>query len=124
WIKAFTATFFSWTARYWVVNFIILAFLFEGQSIAFFDHFLIYARQLVMWIIMLISPTPGGSGIAEFAFTRFLVEFTPDGIEDVLALVWRLISYYPYLFIGTIVLPRWLNRVFPAKSDKTKIKSV
>ena len=28
WLKAFTATFFSWTARYWVVNFLILAFRF------------------------------------------------------------------------------------------------
>lgn len=118
WFKAFIATFFSWTARYWVVNFLILAFLFQDQFLSLYEHFLIYGRQLVMWIIMLISPTPGGAGIAEFAFAGFLKEFTPHGLEEALALGWRLISYYPYLFIGTIILPRWLNRVFPVKKKE------
>ena len=111
WFKAFAATFFSWTARYWVVNFLILAFV----GLSWNDHLLIYARQLVMWIIMLISPTPGGSGVAEFVFAGFLKEFTPVGLESALAILWRLFSYYPYLFIGAIVLPRWIRRVFAKK---------
>jgi len=28
-----------------------------------------------MWIILLVSPTPGGSGIAEFVFSDFLGDF-------------------------------------------------
>ena len=110
WLKAFGATFFSWTARYWVVNFMILAFLDVS------DHFLIYGRQLVMWVIMLISPTPGGSGVAEFAFSGFLGEFTL-GLAATFALLWRLLSYYPYLFIGSVVLPSWLRRVFVKESS-------
>jgi uncharacterized protein (TIRG00374 family) len=113
WAKAFGSTLFSWTARFWVVNFIILAF----ASASFQQHMLIYARQLVMWVIMLISPTPGGSGIAEFAFSGFLREFTPTGLSEALALLWRLISYYPYLFIGAIVLPRWIKRVFSSNNN-------
>ena len=105
WAKAFGATLFSWTARYWVVNFMILAFLPVS------DHLLIYGRQLVMWVIMLISPTPGGSGVAELAFSGFLGEFTL-GLAATFALLWRLISYYPYLFIGSFVLPNWLKRVY------------
>lgn len=105
WIKAFGATFFSWTARFWVVNFLILAFTDVS------DHFLIYGRQLVMWVIMLISPTPGGAGIAEFAFDGFLKEFIPLGLAGLLVIFWRLISYYPYLLIGSFVLPKWLKRV-------------
>lgn len=105
WIKAFGATFFSWTARFWVVNFLLLAF--TGVS----DHFLIYGRQLVMWVIMLISPTPGGAGIAEFAFDGFLKEFIPIGLAGLLVVLWRLISYYPYLLIGSFVLPKWMKRV-------------
>ncbi len=104
WFKAFFATFFSWTARFWVVNFIILAFV--GVD----NHFLIYARQLVMWVIMLISPTPGGTGVAELAFSGFLKDFIPLGLAAALALLWRLISYYPYLFIGAIILPRWIRK--------------
>jgi uncharacterized protein (TIRG00374 family) len=106
WIKAIGATMFSWTARFWVVNFLILAFTSAG------DHMLIYGRQLVMWVIMLISPTPGGAGIAEFAFEGFLAEFTPFGLAGLLAILWRLFSYYPYLFIGALVLPKWLKKVY------------
>ncbi|MFT6844016.1 MAG: hypothetical protein ACJAUV_000186 [Flavobacteriales bacterium] len=110
WIKAFVATLFSWTARYWVVNFLLLTVTPVG------DHLLIYGRQLVMWVIMLISPTPGGSGLAEVAFSGFLSDFIPLGLAGALALIWRLLSYYPYLFLGAIVLPKWLNRT--AKNKK------
>ena len=111
WIKAFISTFLSWTARYWVINFIFLAFFFN--EIGWAEHFLIYARQLTMWIVLLISPTPGGSGIAEYIFTDFLGDIIPNLEWAIpLAIIWRLISYYPYLFIGAIVLPRWLRKVF------------
>jgi uncharacterized protein (TIRG00374 family) len=106
WIKAFLSTMFSWTARFWVVNFMILAF------VAVDDHLLIYARQLVMWVILLISPTPGGSGVAEFVFSDFLGNFIIVGLAPALALLWRLFSYYPYLFIGAIILPGWIKRVY------------
>lgn len=106
WLKAYGATVLSWTGRYWVVNFIILAFTPVG------NHMLVYARQLVMFAILLLSPTPGGSGIAEFAFSGFFHDMIPIGLAATLALIWRLVSYYPYLFIGTIVLPRWLKRKF------------
>lgn len=106
WAKSVIATYFSWTARYMVVNCLILAFAAGG------DQFLIYARQLVMWIIMLISPTPGSSGVAEYAFSIYLKEFIPAGLNSTLAFLWRLISYYPYLIMGAIVLPAWIRRVY------------
>ena len=109
WFKAFGSTVISWTARFWVVNFLILAF------VAVDDHLLIYARQLVMWVIMLISPTPGSTGIAEVAFSGFLRDFIPLGLTGALALLWRLVSYYPYLFIGAIILPRWIRRTHVQK---------
>lgn len=111
WVKSFFATFVSWTARYWVINFLFLAFFIEHIGLK--EHFLIYARQLTMWIILLISPTPGGSGVAEFVFKDFLGDIIPNMQWAVpLALLWRLISYYPYLLIGAIVLPKWLKKVF------------
>jgi glycosyltransferase 2 family protein len=106
WIKAYLATVISWTARFWVVNTLIMAFAPVG------DHFLIYARQLVMWVILLISPTPGGSGIAEYFFPIFLGEFIGPGLSTPLAILWRLISYYPYIFIGVLVLPIWFRRIY------------
>ncbi len=109
WLKAFAATAFSWTARYWLVNFLILAFFLVE------DHFLIFARQLVMWIMMLVSPTPGGSGFAEFVFSRYLGEFVPVGFAVMMALIWRMVSYYPYLFIGAVIFPRWVSQKFNLK---------
>jgi len=110
WLKASVATFVSWTARFWVVNFLILVPL--GVGIPFSDHILIYGRQLLMWVIMLVSPTPGGAGFAEVAFTVFLSEFIDKGLISPMAILWRLISYVPYLFIGLVVLPTWLKRVY------------
>lgn len=112
WIKSFSATLVSWTARYWVVNFLILAFVSVN------DHLLIYARQLVMWVIMLISPTPGSTGVAEIAFSGFLRDFIPLGLAGALAVLWRLISYYPYLFIGAVVLPKWIRRTHMSKDSE------
>jgi uncharacterized protein (TIRG00374 family) len=106
WMKASLATFFAWTARFWLVNFLILAFTPVG------DHFLIYGRQLVMWLVMVVFPTPGGTGVAEFAFEGFLSDFIPLGLAGLLAVLWRIASYYPYLFIGILVLPKWLKKVY------------
>jgi uncharacterized protein (TIRG00374 family) len=105
WLLSLAATFASWTARYSIVNCIILAF--NNDAV---NNFIIYGRQVVMGIIMLGSPTPGGSGLAEYIFSDFLGQFIPDGLSASLGLLWRLISYYPYLFIGAIILPRWVRR--------------
>lgn len=118
WLKTFGATFLSWTARYWVVNAILMAFWFGHYDWA--QHFLIFARQLIMWIMMLVSPTPGGSGFAEFVFSKYLGEFLPSaGVAIAMAILWRLISYYPYLFVGAFIVPRWIARNF-GKSSKKK----
>jgi glycosyltransferase 2 family protein len=111
WFKAFMATFFSWTARYWVVNALILTFL-GSRWLDMDEHLLVFGKQLVMWIMMLVSPTPGGSGFAEYVFRGFLSGFIPLGTGIAMAFFWRLISYYPYLFIGAFVIPKWVRRHF------------
>ena len=123
WIKAFIATFFSWSARYWVINFLLLALL-AGSTFntsdyiaGFNEHFLIFARQLVMWIMMLVMPTPGGSGFAEAIFSEYMAEFIPLGFVAMMALMWRLITYYPYLLIGAFVLPKWVKKIIETNND-------
>ncbi len=120
WVKAVTATFLSWTSRYWVVNAILMAFY------AVSDHFLIFARQLVTWIMMIISPTPGGSGFAEVILGRYISDAIPadpaytGGIALAIAIIWRIISYYPYLIIGASIIPGWLQRKFKNPLSKKK----
>ncbi len=124
WIKAFLATFFSWTARYWVVNFLLLALLLgvpgTDTLISVGDHVLIFARQLVMWIMMLVMPTPGGSGFAEAIFSDYMGAFIPVGFVALMALLWRVITYYPYLFIGAIVVPRWVRKILQRDTSQGK----
>ncbi|NOZ35621.1 MAG: flippase-like domain-containing protein [Chlorobi bacterium] len=109
WFKTSLATFISWTSRYWVVNAIFVAF-FVMKS----NHFLLFAKQLVMWVMMLVSPTPGGSGFSEYVFSEYLKEFMPQvaGIAIITAFVWRLFTYYPYLLAGVIIGPKWLRDKF------------
>jgi len=108
WFWSFLATCISWSARFFIINFIIKAF-----SQIDINHLLLYSRQVVIGILMIGSPTPGGSGAAEIMFGNFLGEFIGNAsLTSALALLWRLISYYPYIFAGAIILPRWLARVF------------
>ena len=106
WVKTFLSTCGSWVSRYLVINAILQAFL----NLSVFEHFLLLGKQLVLWLFMLISPTPGASGVAEYAFGALLSNFTASAMLLVaLALIWRLLSYFPYLIIGAVLVPRWLR---------------
>ena len=112
WLKAIAATWCSWGARFLVLNLIAAAFFNVS------DHLLMYARQIVLWVILLISPTPGASGAAEFAFVGFMRDLLPAGaMLVVVALLWRLFTYYIYLFVGAAVAPGWLRRTGKPRPD-------
>jgi uncharacterized membrane protein YbhN (UPF0104 family) len=120
WLKAFGTTLLAWTSRYWIVNALFLSFFIVP------DHFLLFGKQIVAWIMMLVSPTPGGSGFSEFVFIKYLggmVQAAPglkESFATVLAFFWRLISYYPYLLIGSIIFPRWLKAKFVTEVSNKK----
>lgn len=107
WIKVFLATCGSWISRYLVINAIMNAFL----DLGFIENMKVLGKQFVLWLLMLVTPTPGGSGVAEYAFGELLGDFGATAILLAgMAILWRLISYFPYLFIGAIVLPSWIRR--------------
>ncbi len=112
WSKVMGTTILSWSSRYLVANALMLA-LFSVS-----DHLLLFARQLVMWIMMLVTPTPGGSGFAEYLFRVLCVDMVKmDGAMQLsaitlLALMWRAVTYYPYIIIGISIFPSWLKRNF------------
>lgn len=110
WAKSFAATLLSWSARFLTLNFILLIFTPNFYRSDLFSHLEVAGRQLIMWVIMLISPTPGGSGIAELALAKFFDYLMPVGLLAIVAILWRLMTYFPYLFIGAVILPRFLRR--------------
>ncbi len=115
WLWGWVATFAAWMGRYLVLNAVLA--MFTGLTI--WEHLEAFARQVVMFQVMLVSPTPGGSGFAEGAFRPLMQEFSPEGMVLILAVLWRLITYYPYLFIGIPLLPRWLRRVYGRRKAPT-----
>lgn len=113
WLKIALVTIFIWSARYVMLNCLIAAF----SNVDIAEHMVIFSRQIIMWILMLISPTPGSSGTAEFFFTQFFTRFLGD-YTFVTNVSWRMLTYYPYLLLGAIFLPRWVKRVFFKKKGK------
>lgn len=110
WFPLVIATILSWCSRYLVVNAIFMAF-FEVH-----DNLLIFARQFIMWIVMVVSPTPGGSGFSELIFKQYLSEFIPIAAAvPLIILLWRLLTYYNYLFVGALIVPRWVKKSFGTK---------
>ncbi|MTI21745.1 flippase-like domain-containing protein [Fulvivirga sp. RKSG066] len=108
WIRIITATIVAWIARYAILNFLIAAYT-DGLDII--DHAVIFGKHLILWIVMLLSPTPGSTGTAEHFFMQSFVSYL-DQYTIGAAMLWRIISYYPYLLVGAIILPKWVKRVF------------
>lgn len=106
WVNAFGATALTWTARFFTVNLLMLSFTHPY----WLEHFIIFGRQLTMWVILILTPLPGAGGVAEGSFSYFLDDFMPQGAAAPMALIWRLFSYYVFIIAGAITLPRWLKR--------------
>lgn len=104
WVQIGIVTMLVWTARYGILNLLIAAYV----PVRWIDHLMIFGKHVMMWVTMLISPTPGSSGTAEFFFKQLygglLGQYTL-----ITAIAWRMITYYLYLIVGVIVLPRWLK---------------
>ncbi len=108
---AFGATWIAWTCKFILISCLIYGI--DHPTMTFAREVLLYSRLQAMFIIMALSPTPGGAGIAEGLFYPFLHDFLSNlEIATVIALIWRLMSYYLYLALGAVVVPNWIRKVF------------
>jgi uncharacterized membrane protein YbhN (UPF0104 family) len=82
------------------------------------DNLLLFAKQVILWVMMLVSPTPGGSGLTELMISKYISELIPvdhqhaDGVSAAMTVIWRAITYYPFLLAGAFVVPGWIARKF------------
>ena len=115
WSQAFSATAFSWFSRYLIVNALFFGF------VPAVDQLMVLARQMVVWLVLIISPTPGGSGVSEWLFTDYYGDLINRSMPDattvavsatiiILALSWRIVSYYVYLLIGLFLMPSFFKK--------------
>ena len=115
WFLVFIITFITWSSRYIILNFIIEGFV----DFSFSEHINILCKHLIIWITMLISPTPGGSGIIEYSFNCFYKEVLGK-YTIIITIIWRILTYYVYLFLGLIILPNWIKKFKKNCSQKVK----
>ena len=109
WWRAAASTFFVWTARYLVIGCLIAAFVPMNADTFLF----IFARNLTYKVLLLLAITPGGAGIVEGAFPTFFGKFIGTAtLTSFMVLLYRVVTYYLYLVLGSIFLPRWVARVF------------
>jgi hypothetical protein len=105
WGEAFVATALTWTSRYLVVCALFLGLVPNA------DQLVVFARQFVVWIVLMVSPTPGGSGVSEWLFTEYYGDLLNNtSVALIIALFWRIITYYIYLIIGVFIAPTMLRR--------------
>lgn len=108
WAITFGATSLSWCSRFLVVNALFLGF--AGGA----DQLVVFGRQFIVWVALMVSPTPGGAGVSEWLFTRYYGDMIgaadPMGTALIIALFWRMISYYVYLAVGVCLLPGFFSR--------------
>ncbi len=112
WAGSMGATFAGWSLRFLILNCVLIGLTTVGSQL------LLFGRQLIIFILMILAPTPGGSGVAEGSVHSLLSDFfmngtgqVDDGLRLIVITVWRFISYMLYLFLGMIVLRYWLRRV-------------
>lgn len=119
WLEVFGGTALSWTSRYLVVNALFLGFLPQDNG----SQWIILARQFVIWVVLMVSPTPGGSGLSEWLFSEYYADLIPTaGMALIMAIFWRVISYYVYLCIGAILVPEWIKKTV-TRLHRTKEKN-
>jgi len=107
WWKASVSTVFVWTSRYAIIGCLIAAF----TSLSADEHLLVFTRNLVYKVVLMMSFTPGAAGLAEISFPAFFGMFL-GGFTTVIVLLYRLLTYYLYLLLGAVVFPRWAAKAF------------
>ncbi|OFY66667.1 MAG: hypothetical protein A3H98_09820 [Bacteroidetes bacterium RIFCSPLOWO2_02_FULL_36_8] len=114
WFSIFITTFIVWTSRFFFVNCLTAA---VNPDI---NHLFVFARHCLLWIVILVAPTPGGSGIAEISFNTFFGEFLNNHLTAIV-IFWRILTYWIYLLGGIILLALWLpKKVLKDGSKVTK----
>lgn len=72
-------------------------------------HTLVLGNQIILWIVMLVSPTPGSAGTAEICFNALFENLLGDKLI-VIEMLWRFLTYYIHILVGAIVLSKWLKK--------------
>lgn len=137
-IKTYLITAGAWLARFSVLVCLIYAFVDLSDVVnnptnpirganEFIQTIFLYIRQAALYVIMEVSPSPGGAGLADDAFVKFTGDLLPvakiAGFVVVIGQLWRLLTYYIFLFVGAVVVPNWIRGVIDRRREERKAKA-
>lgn len=60
----------------------------------------VMCRMVLLNLVLYFSPTPGGSGVAEAGFVVLFNGILPEGLEGIMAVLWRFTAEYVPFLIG------------------------
>lgn len=115
-LRSIVLTSSAWICRFIIVNCLIIA-LIETISYHPWDQLKILGRQIIMFLFMMFSPTPGAAGFAEVFFGNFIGDYIPKSAALIIALIWRFLTYYVYLIAGVIIVPAWLTGIIRKRRE-------
>lgn len=78
---------------------------FTGLNIDF-DLVQVMGRMVLLNLVLYFSPTPGGSGVAEGGFLVLFSNILPNGVEGIMAVLWRFTAEYLPFLLGAVVTIR------------------
>ena len=87
-VKAFLFTVGAWSCRFLLIISLIWAIA-RTLPLDLGPIMELYARIQTMFIMMAVSPTPGGAGLAELLFGNLLTDFVPASVSLFIATIWR-----------------------------------
>ena len=100
-----TFTFLALSLLEYVIEYSVLFFVYSA-----FNGFDINVYFQLLSISMIIElachsiPLPGGSGLAELSFSTIFASLFDSGVLFWALIIWRLITYYTYLFAGVGII--------------------
>ncbi len=118
-LRAFLFTAGAWSCRFLLIIALIIGFA-RTVPLDLGSITELYARIQTMFIMMAVSPTPGGAGLAELLFGNLLTDFVPGSVSLIIATIWRSLAYYFFLIVGVIIIPQWLDSIIRQKRQRKK----
>ncbi|MBK8701973.1 MAG: flippase-like domain-containing protein [Saprospiraceae bacterium] len=95
--------FFQWFTKFTILAIILISL---GIEFTWFD---MYIKQWIIWMGMLVIPTPGASGGAEAAFLLLFKDSMSGDLPNLIVSTWRFFTYY-FVLIISVVLFNLMNR--------------
>jgi len=113
-LKAILTTIGTWCFRFFLIISLIMGIT-NTIPVEPMAIMAVFAKIQAMFVMMILTPTPGGAGLAEIMFGSMLSDYVPSGVSLVVATIWRLLAYYFFLLMGVVIIPPWLKGILRRK---------